>query len=72
MNEVDFAILSGLEQWFGNPRHADIILMTDVMQHLIYTTLAVIYIILCYITYSDFSKSLLDTNRTFWKYNTEI
>ena len=72
MNVIDLAILSGLGQCFGNPRRADFIPTTDKMQHLIYTTLDVIYIILCFITYSDSNKYLFDTKRTLWKYNIKI
>ena len=63
MNGIDFAILSGLGQCFGYPRSADFIPTTDKMQHFIYTTLDVIYIILCFITYSDSNKYLFDTKR---------
>ena len=64
MNLIDFAILSGLGQCFGNPRRTDFISTTDKMQHFIYTTLDVIYIILCFITYSDSNKNLFDAKRT--------
>ena len=64
MNVIDFAILSGLGQCFGYPRSADFTPTTDKLQHLIYTTLDVIYILLCFITYFDSNEYLFDTKRT--------
>ena len=72
MNVINFAILSGLGQCFGYPRRADFIPTTDKMQHLIYTISDVIYVILCFITYSDSNKYLFDIKRTLWNYNIEI
>ena len=69
---VDFAILSGQGECFGNPRNAGFIPTTDKMEKLIYTAIDVIYIILCFIIYWDSNKILSDTNRTLWNYNIEI
>ena len=50
---VDFAILSGQGECFGNPHNAGFIPTTDKMEKLIYTAIDVIYIILCFIIYWD-------------------